>query len=169
VEKEAIETIEIKVTTALVAGKVVVSRTVLVSRIAEILVIQNKVVHPRTKRRVSGVEGKAAATRAVALKAVREVAAKKSTVSRIIRTIPMVIEVNIAPKATREVIAVTLTVEPITEAIVMNAVKEMFLGKWATAAPGTNIPIELVTDRMIVGRDRSERGIEAMDGPDRIT
>ncbi len=166
VEKEAIETIEITVTSAL-AGILVVSRTALVLRIPRIRVIQKKVIHPKIARRVSGIEGKVTATRAVALKVEREVAAKKST-SRMVRTISVVTEVNIVPKGRREVIEVKAIVEPITESIEMNVAKEMFSGICANAALGTNIPTELVTDRMIVGRDPSG-GIETIDGPNRIT
>lgn len=66
VEIKAIETIEIKATTALMAGKGVVSRTRIVSRIAGIKVIQVKVVVvPNSVRRVSRIERKATAMKVV--------------------------------------------------------------------------------------------------------
>ena len=109
-----------------------------------------------------------AATRAVALKAVREVAAKKSTVPRIMWTISVAIELNIIPKAKRGVIVAKMIVDLITEAIEMNAAREICSEKWSIL--GTNIPtVESVTDRTIVGRDRPERGIGAIDGWNRIT
>ncbi|KAL3827077.1 hypothetical protein ACHAXA_002312 [Cyclostephanos tholiformis] len=107
-------------------------------------------------------------THKITAKVGREVAAKKLLISRIIRTIHMAKEVNIAPKAKREAIEGKVTSALITEDIEMNVAKEMFLEKCVNAALVTNIPIELVTDRMIVGRDRSERGLEAIDGPNFI-
>ena len=158
----AIKTIEINISTALMAVRVVLLRAIIVSRILEIVVIQNNVVERKEVRRVSGVKGK------VTAKVGREVAAKKLLISRIIRTIHMAKEVNIAPKAKREAIEGKVTSALITEDIEMNVAKEMFLEKCVNAALVTNIPIELVTDRMIVGRDRSERGLEAIDGPNFI-
>jgi hypothetical protein len=66
VEIKAIETIEIKATTALMEGKGDVSRTRIVSRIAGIIVIQVKVVVvPNSVRRVSRIERKATAMKVV--------------------------------------------------------------------------------------------------------
>ena len=53
---KAIETIEINATTALMAGKGVVWRKVIVSRTAGIIFIEMKVVVPKVVRRVLRVE-----------------------------------------------------------------------------------------------------------------
>ncbi|KAL3776265.1 hypothetical protein ACHAW5_003858 [Stephanodiscus triporus] len=161
---EAIETIEIKATTALMAGKGVVSRTLIVSHTAGIIFIEMKVVVLKAVRRVLRVKQKATATRAaLVLKAEREVAVKILMISLIKRTKSILMNVFIVLKAKREAIKVRVTVVPIAEAIELNVAKEISPGKSATAALRTNILTDMVTAQTIFGRDRVERCLVAID------
>lgn len=163
---EAIETIEIKATTALMAGKGVVTRTVIVSQTAGIIFIEMKVVVLKVVRRVLRVKQKATATRAaLVLKAEREVAVKRLMISLIKRTKSILMKVFIVLKAKREAIEVRVTVVPIAEAIELNVAKEISQGKSSTAVLQTNILTEMVTARTIFGRDRLERCLVAIDVP----